>query len=146
MTATYMERALELARQARGTTGSNPPVGAVLVKDGRVVGEGMTQPGGRPHAEVDALKSAGANAACSTLYVTLEPCSHWGRSAPCADALVAARITEAHIAVLDPNPLVCGQGVSRLHEHGIEIVIGEFDQEARAVAEEHFTRFAPSPR
>jgi pyrimidine deaminase RibD-like protein len=132
-----MDRALELARQARGSTRPNPPVGAVLIKDGRVVGEGHTQPAGGAHAEIMALEAAGANAAGADLYVTLEPCSHWGRTPPCADALIAARVGRVHIALLDPNPLVNGTGAARLREHGIPVEVGEGTEEASDLIEAH---------
>ncbi|MDQ2744070.1 MAG: bifunctional diaminohydroxyphosphoribosylaminopyrimidine deaminase/5-amino-6-(5-phosphoribosylamino)uracil reductase RibD, partial [Chloroflexota bacterium] len=101
-----MARALILAREARGHTHPNPPVGAVLVRRGEVVGEGRTQPAGGAHAEVVALSGAGQRARGADLFVTLEPCTHWGRTPPCADALIAAGIRSAHIALLDPNPVV----------------------------------------
>ncbi len=139
MTASHMARALELARRARGSTAENPPVGAVLVRDGKIVGEGKTQPGGRPHAEVEALRAAGSLAAGASLYVTLEPCSHWGRTPPCADALMTAGISSAHIALLDPNPLVNGEGARRLQAHGIEVIVGEGADEAADIAEIHLS-------
>jgi pyrimidine deaminase RibD-like protein len=131
-----MERALELARAARGSTSPNPPVGAVLMKDGSVVGEGSTQPPGGPHAERVALAAAGEQAAGSTLYVTLEPCSHWGRTPPCVDAIVEAGVHVVHVAAVDPNPRVNGDGVRRLREAGIRVVL-EPRSEARALIEGH---------
>jgi len=134
-----MDRALALARKARGSTRPNPPVGAVLVKQGRVVGEGHTQPAGGPHAEIMALAAAGDQAAGAELYVTLEPCSHWGRTPPCADALIAASVGRVHIALLDPNPLVNGTGAARLRDHGIPVEIGEKADEAADLIEAHAT-------
>ena len=107
-----MGRALELARQAHGTS-PNPPVGAVLVKDGRVVGEGYTRPPGGPHAERVALQEAGDEARGAILYVTLEPCSHTGRTPPCTEAIIQAGVRQVHMALLDPNPLV--HGLSLIH-------------------------------
>jgi diaminohydroxyphosphoribosylaminopyrimidine deaminase/5-amino-6-(5-phosphoribosylamino)uracil reductase len=131
-----MERALELARAARGSTSPNPPVGAVLIKDGRVIGEGYTQPPGGLHAERVALAAAGDQAAGSTLYVTLEPCSHWGRTPPCVDAIVVAGVHVVHVAAVDPNPLVHGDGVRRLQAAGIHVVL-EPRSEARELIEGH---------
>ena len=108
----YMARALQLASRALGTCSPNPAVGAILVRDGQVVGEGATQPPGEAHAEIVALRTAGPLARGSTLYVTLEPCAHYGRTPPCADALVAAGIAEAHVAMLDPSPWVNGHGIA----------------------------------
>jgi pyrimidine deaminase RibD-like protein len=132
-----MERALALARKAQGSTSPNPPVGAVIARDDVVVGTGNTQPPGGPHAEVIALRAAGERAIGATIYVTLEPCSHWGRTPPCVDALIDAGITEAHIALLDPNPLVHGQGAQRLRDHGITVEIGEEAVEAAELIEAH---------
>lgn len=132
-----MARALELARRARGSTSPNPPVGAVLVKDAAIVGEGFTQPPGKPHAEIVALARAGARAALSSLYVTLEPCSHWGRTPPCTEALIAAGIREVHVALLDPNPIVNGTGVEQLRRNGITVEIGECGEEAAEIVEGH---------
>jgi pyrimidine deaminase RibD-like protein len=121
-----MSRALELARQARHTS-PNPPVGAVLVKDGRIVGEGFTSSPGGPHAERVALSDAGDQAQGSTLYVTLEPCSHLGRTPPCTEAIIQAGIRQVHVALLDPNPLVNGQGMQALRESGVTVVKEHID-------------------
>ncbi|MGE5149870.1 MAG: bifunctional diaminohydroxyphosphoribosylaminopyrimidine deaminase/5-amino-6-(5-phosphoribosylamino)uracil reductase RibD, partial [Rhodospirillaceae bacterium] len=109
-----MRAALALARRSLGRTWPNPAVGCVIVKDGVVVGRGRTQDGGRPHAEVDALNQAGEAARGATAYVTLEPCSHFGKSPPCADALVNAGVVKVVSAMEDPNPQVNGQGHARL--------------------------------
>lgn len=130
-----MRRALNLARMALGSTSPNPAVGAVVVRDGRVVGEGFTQPPGHAHAEVVALAMAGARARGAAMYVTLEPCAHFGRTPPCADAIVEAGIEEVHIAILDPNPLVNGRGRSRLEEAGVRTHLGEGADEAAEINE-----------
>ena len=110
----YMQLALSLGRRGLGRTWPNPAVGAVVVKDGIIVGRGWTQPGGRPHAEPEALRRAGDAAKGATLYVTLEPCSHFGKSPPCVDAVIAAGISRVVSAIEDPNPEVAGQGHAKL--------------------------------
>ena len=120
----YMRRAVTLAHWALGSTSPNPAVGAVVVKDGEIVGEGFTQPPGGDHAEVVALKQAGSLANGSTLYVTLEPCNHAGRTPPCTDAIIAGGISAVHMAVRDPNPAVSGGGVERLKSEGIRTLLG----------------------
>jgi diaminohydroxyphosphoribosylaminopyrimidine deaminase / 5-amino-6-(5-phosphoribosylamino)uracil reductase len=127
----FMAQALAVGRRGMGHTGENPSVGCVIVKDGTVVGLGHTQPGGRPHAEAQALAMAGANSQGATAYVTLEPCSHYGKTPPCADALIAAGISRAVIAIQDPDPRVSGSGIERLREAGIEVTTGILAQEAR---------------
>ena len=127
----YMTRALELAAHARGNTGNNPAVGAVVVKGERVLGEGFTQPPGQAHAEVMALAAAGEAARGATVYVTLEPCCHFGRTPPCTDALISAGVAEVHMATLDPNPLVAGRGKASLEAAGIRTFLGEGEAEAR---------------
>lgn len=126
-----MVRALELADRVRGRTSPNPAVGAVVVHDGIVVGEGATQPAGGKHAELVALEVAGDRARGATLYVTLEPCCHFGRTPPCTEAIVAAGITEVRAATHDPNPLVNGRGFAALEAAGIRVVVGERGDEAR---------------
>lgn len=126
----FMQMALTLGRRGQGRTWPNPAVGAVIVRDGVVVGRGWTQPGGRPHAEVEALRRAGDQARGATLYVTLEPCSHVGKSPPCADALIAAGIVRAVSAMEDPNPQVAGQGHQRLRTAGIGVDVGLCGDEA----------------
>jgi pyrimidine deaminase RibD-like protein len=133
----YMARALELARAVEGSTSPNPPVGAVLVRDGVVVGEGNTQPPGGPHAEVIATRVAGELARDSTLFVTLEPCSHWGRTPPCADELIRVGVSSVHAAILDPNPRVRGQGLHLLQGHGVEVVVGEGEAQATELIAAH---------
>jgi len=128
-----MPAALALARRSLGRTWPNPAVGCVIVKDGRVVGRGRTRDGGRPHAEVDALGQAGVAARGATVYVTLEPCSHFGKSPPCADALIRAGVASVVSAMEDPNPVVNGQGHARLREAGIMVEVGDGAREAAAI-------------
>src|ERR1700687_2471390 len=129
--ARFMALALPLGRRGLGRTWPNPAVAAVIVKDGIVVGRGWTQPGGRPHAETEALKRAGAAARGATLYVTLEPCSHHGKTPPCADAIVAAGVARVVSALEDPNPEVGGEGHARLRAHGIAVDVGVGAESAR---------------
>jgi len=129
----HMRAALALARRGLGDTAPNPSVGCVLVKDGRVIARGRTQPGGRPHAEAAALAQAGPAARGATAYVTLEPCSHHGKTPPCADALIAAGIARAVIGATDPNPEVNGQGIARLRQAGIAVTENVLGPECRAV-------------
>ena len=130
-----MRRAIELARQSIGATSPNPPVGAVLAKDGRIVGEGRTQPAGGPHAEAEALRAAGNEARGADLYVTLEPCAHHGRTPPCADALVEAGVASVRIAVMDPAPHTAGRGVKRLRGAGIPVSVDDGPADARLLVE-----------
>jgi diaminohydroxyphosphoribosylaminopyrimidine deaminase/5-amino-6-(5-phosphoribosylamino)uracil reductase len=118
-----MQRAAQLAQEVVGATSPNPSVGAVLVKDGVVIGAGATQPPGQDHAEIVALKQASENAKGATLYTTLEPCCTWGRTPPCTKAVIAAGITEVHIGAIDPNPDVSGNGQKELEAAGIKVVI-----------------------
>jgi diaminohydroxyphosphoribosylaminopyrimidine deaminase / 5-amino-6-(5-phosphoribosylamino)uracil reductase len=120
----FMSLALALGRRGLGRTWPNPAVGAVIVKDGVIVGRGWTQPGGRPHAEVEALRRAGDAARGATLYVTLEPCSHFGKSPPCADTIIAAGVARVVSALEDPNPEVAGRGHARLRDAGIAVEVG----------------------
>jgi diaminohydroxyphosphoribosylaminopyrimidine deaminase / 5-amino-6-(5-phosphoribosylamino)uracil reductase len=127
----WMEAALNLGSRSLGLAAPNPAVGAILVKDGSVVGRGATAPGGRPHAERIAIDQAGEAARGATLYVTLEPCSHFGVSPPCVDAIIAADVTRVVSAMEDPNPLVAGQGHARLREAGIAVSVGAGAAQAR---------------
>lgn len=127
----YMQRALALARQAEGRTAPNPPVGAVIVKNEKIVGEGFHPQAGAPHAEIFALRQAGKQAAGAEIYVTLEPCSHFGKTPPCADALINAGIKTVFIGVTDPNPRVAGQGIERLKNAGINVYLGLLEQQCR---------------
>lgn len=136
----YMEQALSLAKLALGQVSPNPAVGAVVVKDDIVVGQGYTQPPGSWHAEVVALKQAGKKAQGSVMYVTLEPCCHYGRTPPCTQAIIAAGIVEVHLAMLDANPLVSGGGKNELEREGIRVYLGEHEEEAKKV-NEAYTKF-----
>ncbi len=128
-----MARALQLAARGLNTTAPNPRVGCVLITDGLIVGEGWHERAGGPHAEIHALQKVGAGntAQGATAYVTLEPCSHYGRTPPCADALIAAGVARVVAAMQDPNPLVAGQGLARLQTAGIEVACGLLENEAR---------------
>src|SRR3569833_2628853 len=128
-----MARALQLAVHGLYTTSPNPRVGCVIVKDGRVVGEGWHERAGTPHAEIHALNAAGEAARGATVYVTLEPCSHHGRTPPCAEALISAGVARVVAAMSDPNPLVAGGGISMLTLAGIQAEVGLLEAEARAL-------------
>src|SRR5215218_2443252 len=131
--ARHLERAIELAVTARGTTSPNPMVGAVVVKDGRVIGEGITQPPGESHAEVMALEAAAGNTAGATMYVSLEPCCHHGRTPPCTDAIISAGISRVVIASDDPTPKASGRGLGILRDEGLRVdfVNGHIGETAR---------------
>lgn len=129
----YMQQAIDLAKLGRFTTTPNPNVGCVIVKDDQIIGKGYHQKAGEPHAEVHALKMAGDEAIGATAYVTLEPCSHFGRTPPCADALIKAGIIRVVIAMQDPNPNVAGNGIKRLKEAGIDVTIGVLTEQAEAI-------------
>jgi diaminohydroxyphosphoribosylaminopyrimidine deaminase/5-amino-6-(5-phosphoribosylamino)uracil reductase len=131
----YMRLALSLAELALGQVSPNPAVGAVIIKDGEIVGQGYTQPPGSWHAEVMALKQAGEKARGGVMYVSLEPCCHCGRTPPCTQALIAAGISEVHMAMLDPNPIVSGRGEEELQREGIKTYLGEHEEEARDINE-----------
>ncbi len=135
-----MRAALTLARRGLGTVFPNPAVGCVMVRDGAVIGRGWTQPGGRPHAETEALGRAGDRAKGATAYITLEPCAHHGETPPCADALVDAGIRRAVIALNDPDPRVDGGGIRRLMEAGIDVDVGICEAEAAAINAGFFRR------
>lgn len=126
-----MARALQLAERGLWTTSPNPRVGCVIVRDGLIVGEGWHEKAGEPHAEVHALRAAGEQARGATAYVTLEPCSHYGRTPPCAEALIAAGVSRVVAAMRDPNPLVAGKGLAMLEAAGIETACGLLENEAR---------------
>lgn len=136
----FMKLALSLGRRGLGNAWPNPAVGCVIVKDGVIVGRGWTQPGGRPHAEVEALRRAKRNAKGATLYATLEPCSHEGKSPPCADAIIKAGVARVVSAIEDPNPEVAGQGHARLRDKGIAVDVGLCADEARRAHAGHVAR------
>ncbi|MDP2879869.1 MAG: bifunctional diaminohydroxyphosphoribosylaminopyrimidine deaminase/5-amino-6-(5-phosphoribosylamino)uracil reductase RibD, partial [Sulfuricella sp.] len=127
----YMAQALRLAEKGLYTTTPNPRVGCVIVRDGKVVGSGWHERAGEPHAEIHALTQAGELARGATVYVTLEPCSHHGRTPPCAEALVKAGVSRVVVAMVDPNPQVAGEGLAQLQQAGIQTDIGLLEKEAR---------------
>ncbi len=131
----YMDRALLLAKLALVHASPNPAVGAVIIKDDVIVGEGYTQPPGSHHAEIVALQQAGDKARGATMYVTLEPCCHQGRTPPCTKAIITAGITAVHVAAIDPNPRVCGRGKAELEAAGIETFLGDHEELAHEVNE-----------
>jgi len=133
----YMRLAIGLAQGTTGQTGINPQVGCVIVKDGSIVGLGAHLKQGLEHAEIHALQMAGEQASGATVYVTLEPCSHYGRTPPCCERLIAANLACVVIACKDPNPLVAGKGISKLKEHGIEVRVGILEQEAVSLNEKY---------
>ncbi len=137
---TQLERALELAERGRGTTAPNPMVGAVVVRDGEIAGEGWHERPGEPHAEVNALRAAGESARGATLYVTLEPCTHHGRTPPCADAVIEAGVARVVVGATDPNPEAAG-GIERLRAAGIEVEVaaGELAWRARDLNAGYFS-------
>jgi len=129
----FMQEALELARRGRGRTSPNPVVGAVIVKDGMVIGRGWHQKAGTAHAEVHAIADAGAETRNATIYVTLEPCCHFGRTGPCTEAIAAAGIQRVVVAMTDPNPLVAGCGIETLRQRGIRVDTGVLANEAASL-------------
>lgn len=131
----YMREALNLAKKGMGGVSPNPMVGAVIVKNGRVVGKGYHQKAGEPHAEINALKEAKSAAEDATIYVTLEPCAHFGRTGPCADALIDAKLKRVVVAMTDPNPKVAGKGIEKLKNAGIEVHIGVLEDDAARLNE-----------
>lgn len=131
--AGYMARALQLAEKGRQTTQPNPRVGCVIVRDGEIVGEGFHERAGEPHAEVHALRMAGDKARGADVFVTLEPCSHFGRTPPCADGLLAAGVRKVWAAMQDPNPEVAGKGLERLRAAGVEVECGLMQAQAQAL-------------
>lgn len=134
----FMERAVELAWQGRGWTSPNPMVGAVVVADGQIVGEGFHPQAGKPHAEIFALDAAGELSAGATLYITLEPCAHHGRTPPCVDRLIESGIKRVVVACEDPNPLVAGKGLQKLRDAGLEVEVGVLAREACQMNERFF--------
>ena len=138
----YMQRAIELARNTLGSASPNPSVGAVIVNGGHIVGEGWTQPVGGPHAEIVALERAGDAARGATIYTTLEPCCHFGRTPPCTTALLKAGIAEVRTAILDPDPRVNGEGVAAMERAGVKVSLGLCADDATQVIESYVHRTA----
>lgn len=136
----FMAAALRLSRWNTGLTATNPSVGSIVVKDGAIVGQAVTAPGGRPHSETQALAVAGEKARGATVYVTLEPCSHHGRTPPCANALVAAGVARVVVCLNDPDPRVSGRGLAILREAGIEVETGILEGEGRRVLAGYLSR------
>jgi diaminohydroxyphosphoribosylaminopyrimidine deaminase/5-amino-6-(5-phosphoribosylamino)uracil reductase len=134
----YLKIALELAKKGLGNTSPNPLVGSVIVKNGRIIGAGFHEKYGKPHAEVNAIKSSKERLKGSTMYVNLEPCSHYGKTPPCADAIINHNIKKVVISSLDPNPLVKGNGVKKLREAGVEVEVGVLEEEARELNKFYF--------
>lgn len=130
-----MQRCLQLARRALGRTAPNPLVGSVVVQNQEIVGEGFHPGAGEPHAEVFALKASGDRARGATVYVNLEPCNHYGRTPPCADALIAAGVSKVVVGIVDPNPLVAGSGIARLQAAGINVIVGVEAESCRELNE-----------
>ncbi len=136
-----MKEALKLAEIRKGLTHPNPTVGAVIIKDGKIIGKGFHEKAGKPHAEREAIKDAlskGYDITGSIMYVTLEPCCHYGRTPPCTEAIIDNRISKVVIATLDPNPQVAGKGVEILRNHGIKVITGVLEEEARKLNEDFF--------
>lgn len=131
----YMELAIELAKRGKGKVNPNPLVGAVVVKNDIIIGQGYHEEFGKAHAEVNAFNSLKESAEGATIYVTLEPCSHYGKTPPCVDRIIENKISKVVIGTLDPNPLVAGRGVKKLKDFGIEVVVGVLEEECKRVAE-----------
>ncbi|KAL6649086.1 hypothetical protein ACP70R_013310 [Stipagrostis hirtigluma subsp. patula] len=138
--ALYMRRCVELARKAAGHTSPNPMVGCVIVRDGRVVGEGFHPKAGQPHAEVFALRDAGELAENATAYVSLEPCNHYGRTPPCTEALINAKVKEVVVGMTDPNPIVASKGIEKLRGAGIDVRVGVEEALCRRLNEAYIHR------
>ena len=134
----FMRLALQLAKKRKGYTHPNPTVGAVVVKNGKIVGLGYHERAGKPHAEVMAINQAGEKAKGATLYVTLEPCSHYGRTPPCTNFIIEKKLRRVVVATLDPNPQVAGKGIERLKRAGIEVDVGILEKEAKELNEDFF--------
>lgn len=130
-----MQRAIQLAKQAIGQTAPNPLVGAVIVKEGQIIGEGFHPGAGQPHAEIFALRNAGEQVRGATIYVNLEPCAHYGRTPPCTKALIEAGIAKVFVGMIDPDTRVCGKGIQQLEDAGIEVIVGVEEAECRKLNE-----------
>ena len=138
--AQWMQQALVLARRGLGSVWPNPSVGCVLVREGKLIAKGWTQPSGRPHAETIALGEAGPAAKGATAYVSLEPCDHWGETSPCSLDLIEAGISRVVVATVDPDPRVNGGGIARMRKQGLQVEVGLFDEEAQRLNIGFFTR------
>lgn len=141
----YMKVAIDLARQTMGQTSPNPSVGAVIVKEGKLIGTGVHVKAGEPHAEIHALRQAGPEAEGADMFVTLEPCSHYGKTPPCSKAIIESKIKKVYIATPDPNPKVSGRGIKWLKQEGIEVEVGICEEEALKL-NEHFFHFMKTNR
>jgi diaminohydroxyphosphoribosylaminopyrimidine deaminase/5-amino-6-(5-phosphoribosylamino)uracil reductase len=139
-----MQRAIQLAKQSLGQTAPNPLVGAVIVKEGQIIGEGFHPGAGQPHAEIFALRNAAEQAKGATIYVNLEPCAHYGRTPPCTKALIEAGITKVFVGMIDPDTRVCGKGIQQLEEAGIKVIVGVEESDCRKLNEAfiHRIRFS----
>ncbi|MBD3306693.1 bifunctional diaminohydroxyphosphoribosylaminopyrimidine deaminase/5-amino-6-(5-phosphoribosylamino)uracil reductase RibD, partial [candidate division KSB3 bacterium] len=137
--AVYMQEALRLAEKARGHTSPNPMVGAVVVKDGRIIGRGYHTRAGAPHAEIEALRAVEGDPRGATLYVTLEPCCMYSRTPPCSEAIVQAGIRRVVAAMVDPDPRVNGKGIEQLRQQGLEVEVGVLEAQARRLNEAFIT-------
>ena len=133
MNEIFMKRAIDLAKKGIGHVNPNPLVGAVIVRDDKIIGEGYHKVYGGPHAEVNAVASSKENLEGATMYVTLEPCSHYGKTPPCCDLIIDKRIKKVYVASLDPNPLVAGRGIKKMREAGIEVEVGLLEEEAKSI-------------
>ncbi|EPS67417.1 hypothetical protein M569_07359, partial [Genlisea aurea] len=136
----YMRRCVELAKKATGFTSPNPMVGCVIVKDGEIIGEGYHPKAGQPHAEVFAIRDAGEDAENGTAYVSLEPCNHYGRTPPCTEALIKAKLRRVVVGMVDPNPIVASKGVNRLRDAGIEVTVGVEEELCKRLNEAYIHR------
>ncbi|MEA3470601.1 MAG: bifunctional diaminohydroxyphosphoribosylaminopyrimidine deaminase/5-amino-6-(5-phosphoribosylamino)uracil reductase RibD, partial [Thermodesulfobacteriota bacterium] len=134
----YMKRALSLARKGEGWTSPNPMVGCVVVKEGRIIGEGYHKKFGENHAEINAINSASEPVEGATFYITLEPCSHYGKTPPCVDRIIESGVACVVAGVLDPNPAVSGRGIEKLKNHGIDTRVGVLENECRDLNEKFF--------
>ena len=135
-----MWEAVVEGRKAQGKAGVNPAVGAIIVKDDKIIGRGHTSELGDPHAEINALRDAGDQAKDSTVYCTLEPCAYWGRTGPCCEALTESKVKRVVIGILDPFPFVNGKGIKYLKQHGIEVDVGYLEEEIRQDLKEFLDR------
>lgn len=145
MNEKFMKRAIDLAKKGIGHVNPNPLVGAVIVKDGKIIGEGYHKVYGGPHAEVNAIASAKESIEGATIYVTLEPCSHYGKTPPCCDLIIEKKLKKVYIASLDPNPLVAGRGIKKMRDAGIEVEVGLLQQEAKEINPVFFKWISDNP-